>query len=62
MGTETSEMQNAPPPSSNLRLIAVFLMGISVGICLTLMYVTVRDPQPTVIPIPSASPDQGSHN
>jgi hypothetical protein len=47
-------------PTSNLRLIAVFLMGISVGICLTLMAVTLRDPRPVALHHPAPAPEQGS--
>lgn len=46
-----------PSESTNtsLRLLAVFLMGISVGICLTLVYLTWREPPPIVMqnPMPS---------
>ncbi|MBX3730779.1 MAG: hypothetical protein KF858_16505 [Candidatus Sumerlaeia bacterium] len=38
-------------PVSNLRLVAVFVMGISVGICLTLIYVTMRDPRPPIVQV-----------
>ena len=29
--------------NSDLRLLAVFLMGVSLGICLTIVYVTWRE-------------------
>lgn len=42
--------------SSNLRLVAVFLMGLSVGICLMLVYITLRAGTPShpITPSPSA--------
>jgi len=36
------------PNHSELRLVAVFLMGLSVGICAMLVYMTARGPAPAV--------------
>lgn len=44
-------MTDPSMPVSNLRLVAVFVMGISVGICLTLIYVTMRDPRPPLVQV-----------
>lgn len=48
---ESRRMTEPTFPVSNLRLVAVFVMGISVGICLTLIYVTMRDPRPPIVQV-----------
>lgn len=42
------------PYHSELRLVAVFLMGLSVGICVMIVYMTFRGNGPVIIERPAA--------
>ena len=49
---QSSDQQNKKveiryaPPTTNLRIIAVFVLGISVGISIMYLYMMVRNPDP----------------